>query len=549
MNENISNSISIFEALTIVPEDTQIWLITILGVFLFSLVTVFVLNIAKMLTSNRRIVEFLPTLISTLGVLGTFYGITMGLLAFNAEDLDHSIPGLLDGLKTAFYTSLCGMIFSMILSAVLNYFLDRADRGVSDTTQAAATICKAVQDMSDLNKQTLTALQNQLKESERDRKSFYVAVSTFIAENKNIQNGLTSVLNEIKTLSIESVSAMNTLVLTNREQIAVMSEMKESQLEMLQSVGNMEESSANSQQQLRAMNEDMRHVPEILDTLNGMSGAQEEINEKVGRVKEIIHGEILEIEDSMERTNRLLANKFDEFSELLKKSNTEALVEVMKEVTKEFQTQMNALINKLIQENFDQLNQSVEKLNTWQQENKEMIASLTRQYKEMADNFENTSTSLSQVKTDTTQLVSEGGRLHQIVDALNQVIVQDEKFIQVTSALQDATAATKSNMESFDESTKSLNEWVRKQRHFVEGVTALIAKLEELDKIRDYGEHFWKDTKQNMEEGVSIIANGSKTLNTQLKELDVQFYNRLGATLSELDNCITKMVEQVNNRR
>lgn len=124
----------------------------------------------------------------------------------------------------------------------------------------------------------------------------------------------------------------------------------------------------------------------------------------------------------MAKTNALLESKFNEFTELLKKSNTEALVEVMKKVTEEFQKQMNSLINKLIQENFEQLNNSVEKLNQWQQENKDMISSLTLQYKEMSENFEATSTSLTRVKDDTTALVSEGGKLYQLVDALNQVM-------------------------------------------------------------------------------------------------------------------------------
>ena len=80
----------------------------------------------------------------------------------------------------------------------------------------------------------------------------------------------------------------------------------------------------------------------------------------------------------MKETNELLTVKFDEFSELLRKSNTEALVEVMKGVTLEFEKQMSALINKLIQENFEQLNQSVANMNQWQQENKEMIVSEIR---------------------------------------------------------------------------------------------------------------------------------------------------------------------------
>ena len=291
------------------------------------------------------------------------------------------------------------------------------------------------------------------------------------------------------------------------------------------------------------------HLGEILDVISGISGTEDEINEKVGKLKEIIHGEVIEIEDNMTKTNELLERKFNEFTELLKKSNTEALVDVMKKVTEEFQKQMNALINKLIQENFDQLNKSVEKLNLWQQENKEMITSLTRQYKDMSDNFEATSSSLTRVKDDTSILVSEGGKLHQLVDALNQVIIEDKRFIEVTKELHETANLSKSNMESFNESTQKLNEWVRKQRNFVDGVQLLIAKLEELNKIRDYGEQFWQGTKDKMEEGVGIITKGSQTLNSQLTSLDRQFYGRLSATLAELDNCITKMVEQIGKRR
>ena len=94
----------------------------------------------------------------------------------------------------------------------------------------------------------------------------------------------------------------------------------------------------------------------------------------------------------------------------------------------------------------------------------------------------------------------------------------------------------------FDESTKALNEWVRKQRNFVDGVQMLIQKLEELDKIRDYGEHFWQDTKEKMEEGVSFITDGTQQLNQQLTALDQRFYERLSATLAELDTCIQAMV-------
>ena len=283
-------------------------------------------------------------------------------------------------------------------------------------------------------------------------------------------------------------------------------------------------------------------IGEMTETTSAIANIEEEVSTEVKKFGDKLHNEVLEIEDKMKDTNKLLEEKFNEFSELLKKSNTEALVEVMKNVTQEFQKQMNALINKLIQENFDQLNKSVEKLNVWQQENKEMITSLTKQYKQMADNFDSTSVVLQKVGTDTRMLVSDGGKLDQLVKSLSKVLIEDEKFVEVTKKLSETVDLTKNNMQQFDESTKSLNEWVRKQRNFVDGVQMLIQKLDEINKIRNYNEEFWKDTKKKLEEGVGFITKGSQELNRQLTNLDQQFYARLSATLAELDTCIQAMV-------
>lgn len=49
------------------------------------------------------------TMMTTLGVLGTFVGIFLGLLNFDVSKIDQSVPQLLDGLKIAFGTSIVGM--------------------------------------------------------------------------------------------------------------------------------------------------------------------------------------------------------------------------------------------------------------------------------------------------------------------------------------------------------------------------------------------------------------------------------------------------------
>lgn len=580
-----------------IPSNTWICLFIIGLAFLGSLVYVLILQRKDNVISSRRIVEYLPSLVSTLGVLGTFYGITIGLMHFDTADLDKSIPGLLDGLKTAFFTSLAGMMGSVVLSFFINRIQDKKEKGVSDINQAASTICQSVQQMSEANRETLNGLKAMFEEQENDRKAFYRSLGDSMDRIKEHQQAAVATMDQIKDSQSRVAAAIDTMVILTRSQEGSLANIKANQLTVVSSLNSIKESQTktvstldsmieiartqegsladindnvsgttsiidrladNSNMQLNALNDIVsnnsqiseinRNVGEVLDVVSSISSIEESINSEVMKFKDIIDAEVGQVEESMDKTNKLLERKFDEFTELLKKSNTEALVEVMKKVTEEFQKQMNSLISKLIQENFEQLNTSVERLNTWQQENKEMIASLTSQYKEMSENFEQTSTSLSKVKEDTTSLVGAGGKLHQIVDALNKVIVEDERFLDITKKLQDTANLSKENMEKFEDSTKALNEWVRKQRNFVDGVQSLIEKLDELNKIRDYGEQFWKSTKEKMEEGVNIISNGANTLNTQLNNLDRSFYERLGTTLSELDNCITKMVESLETR-
>jgi hypothetical protein len=60
-----------------------------------------------------------PTLLTTFGILGTFLGISTGLLHFDVADIEASIPLLLNGLKMAFITSITGILLAVILRLAL----------------------------------------------------------------------------------------------------------------------------------------------------------------------------------------------------------------------------------------------------------------------------------------------------------------------------------------------------------------------------------------------------------------------------------------------
>ena len=62
-------------------------------------------------------VNAIASIVTIIGVLGTFLGIAIGLYQFDTENIEASVPQLLEGLKIAFLTSIVGIGLSILLKA------------------------------------------------------------------------------------------------------------------------------------------------------------------------------------------------------------------------------------------------------------------------------------------------------------------------------------------------------------------------------------------------------------------------------------------------
>ena len=92
---------------------------TVTDVFILLIVAVFLVAIHQGAKGKHsRFLEHAPSVLTSLGILGTFVGIVIGLLDFEANNIEGSIENLLEGLKTAFTTSLVGMLLSVVLKAL-----------------------------------------------------------------------------------------------------------------------------------------------------------------------------------------------------------------------------------------------------------------------------------------------------------------------------------------------------------------------------------------------------------------------------------------------
>ena len=90
------------------------------------------------LKHSQSIAHKAPAFLTTLGILGTFTGIAFGLLEFDTNDIQKSLPDLIEGIKTAFWASARGILCALTIKA-RDIWLDGRKK-ISERMSSDATI-------------------------------------------------------------------------------------------------------------------------------------------------------------------------------------------------------------------------------------------------------------------------------------------------------------------------------------------------------------------------------------------------------------------------
>ena len=121
---------------------------------------------------SKKMLDIIPDILTSLGILGTFIGLVVGLKDFepsNYEAMTNSVSSLVDGIKVAFLTSIYGLSLSLVFSyaakaaygSLMEHFaafMDRFHNTVSPSAEAETRNImvnyqeeqtKAIQKMSD----------------------------------------------------------------------------------------------------------------------------------------------------------------------------------------------------------------------------------------------------------------------------------------------------------------------------------------------------------------------------------------------------------------
>ena len=106
-----------------------------------------------------KVVLTFPNMVIAIGILGTFWGIFVGLKSFDASNLDSiekSIPALLDGLKIAFVSSIFGMGASLILKFFYTFHESHLETNAPESSNDALTLLRSIKKSTDNLSNVLT---------------------------------------------------------------------------------------------------------------------------------------------------------------------------------------------------------------------------------------------------------------------------------------------------------------------------------------------------------------------------------------------------------
>lgn len=167
-------------------------------------------NILSIRHINRQAMSAAAGMLVGIGVLGTFIGLTIGIMGIagvpldDAKELKEGIKSLLEGMQTAFFTSVAGML----LSSIYTFFEKDA---LNRLTRTCVKLCEKLDELffiSELEKQQIL--------TNRQNKLFLEQVAIIVHDIKSVDddaNELTigNMLRDIKQSNEYQIDVLNAM--------------------------------------------------------------------------------------------------------------------------------------------------------------------------------------------------------------------------------------------------------------------------------------------------------------------------------------------------
>lgn len=215
----------------------------------------------------------LGNIASTIGVLGTFVGISIGLWKFNPNDITSSVPLLLSGMKIAFATSIIGMAASIFMKYIA--LKNEDEENIDDIMELFNTMIAESRNVN-----------NTLIENQKQTENVLNKVSEIWASH---QENLTVVLkNEIASLNNNIISKQEELIGEFKKLGECFTLLNSGVNNLLTWQENYKETIENTTKELETVIQTIHNADESIESISKNSSLIKENNEKLSEVlKEI----------------------------------------------------------------------------------------------------------------------------------------------------------------------------------------------------------------------------------------------------------------------
>ena len=420
----------------------------------------------------------LGNIASTIGVLGTFVGISIGLWKFNPNDITSSVPLLLSGMKIAFATSIIGMAASIFMKYI--------------------------------------ALKNEDEENIDDIMELF---NTMIAESRNVNNTL--IENQKQTENV--LNKVSEIWASHQENLTV---------ELKSEILNLNNNTISKQEELIGEFKKLGECFTLLNSgVNNLLTWQENYKETIENTTKELEIVIQTIHNADESIESISKN-----SSLIKENN-ENLSEVLKEINK---TQ-NVIIdsNKSIieisntaKESIPQINEHFTNIDNRTKESTAYLQTL------ISENLNNIKSYLEKITEDvlskTTQSIYENNR--QFKYEISEHISQCKMLIySLKDLIPDINEHLLSTQKRFNKTLIHFNEEV--QNSFKENTYEINKQVQLLKEttanINNTLDDTISESTKRLENITIATSNQIKTMAEEMEKLCVRKIEKLDNTLIE----------------
>lgn len=353
------------------------------------------------------------SILTIVGVLGTFIGIFIGLLDFNPEsdNLPGSIGALLNGLKFAFGTSIVGIASALLLKGIISPLSQI--NGNRDRDPEQETINKFVDVLTEALRsvETPRELIAAIKENgETTQKVLRDMRNDLINEQrgnlKQLETLTDTVSDEHNQLRVDRKTTRDVLQGTKDDLINGQGKI----LEQLETLTN---TVSDKHDLIIASQKD-----EATKTRKTLADMQSELTDRQGRA----FRQLRTLTKTVSYEHNQLRKEFETFSKNVAESITELatkeLIFSLTKVIENFNTQLSTQFG----DNFKQLNEAVGRTVAWQEQYRQQMEELADEFRVAAESIEKSGESVALIAESSNTISSRSESIVACTEKLNPIL-------------------------------------------------------------------------------------------------------------------------------